>query len=188
MKLDINDLKRGGLVVHEGDPYIVLSVKHVHMGRGGASVQTKMKNLRSGKVLDRNFKSADTFEEANIEKLNAEFIYERNGEYWFNESGKKTNRFSLVSDVIGESALFLKPGMEVRAFMFGGNIINIELPIKADYKVTEAPPSIRGNTSSGGDKVVTIEGGAKVTVPLFIEEGDVIRINTDTGEYTERAK
>src|SRR3989344_3765907 len=118
MTLDINDLKRGGLVVVEGDPYIVLSVKHVHMGRGGASVQTKMKNLRSGKVLDRNFKSADTFEEANIEKLNSEFIYERNGEYWFNEGGDKGNRFSLVGDVIGDAALFLKPGMEMKAFIF----------------------------------------------------------------------
>jgi len=188
MKLDISDLKRGGLVVYDGDPYMVLSVRHVHMGRGGASVQTKIKNLRSGKVLDRNFKSADTFEEADIEKLNANFIYERNSEYWFNESGNKGNRFSLVKDVIGDAAPFLKPGMEVKAFIFDGGVINIELPIKADYKVIEAPPSIRGNTSSGGDKVVTIEGGAKVTVPLFIEEGDVIRINTETWEYAERAK
>src|SRR3989344_4186483 len=117
MTLDINDLKRGGLVVIEGDPYIVLSVKHLHIGRGGASVQTKMKNLRSGKVLDRNFKSDDTFEEANIEKLNTDFIYERNGEYWFSESGNKGNRFSLMRDVIGDGALFLKPGMEVRAFI-----------------------------------------------------------------------
>jgi len=188
MKLDINDLKRGGLIETEGDPYIVLSVKHTHMGRGGASVQTKMKNLRTGKVLDKTFKPADSIEEANIERLDAEFIYERNGEYWFHEKGEKSKRFELSGDVIGDQAKLINAGMEVKAFTFKGDIINVELPIKADYKVIEAPPNVKGNTSSGGSKVVTIEGGAKINVPLFIEEGDVIRINTDTGEYSERVK
>jgi len=188
MKLDINDIKRGGLIETEGDPYIVLSVKHTHIGRGGASVQSKLKNLRTGKVLDKTFKPADSIEEASIDRLDAEFIYERNGEFWFHEKGEKSKRFSLDGGVIGEQSKFLKTGIEVKAFIFKGNFINVELPIKADYKVTEAPPNVRGNTSQGGNKVVTIEGGAKVNVPLFIKQGDVIRINTDTGEYTERAK
>ena len=184
--LDINDLKRGSLIVLEKDPYIVLSAKHSHIGRGGASLQAKMKNLRTGKVLDKGFKSADTFEEANIERLDSVFIYERNGEYWFHEKADKSKRFSLKSEAMGEQAKFLKTNIEVKAFLFKDQFINIELPIKVDYKVMEAPPNIRGNTSSGGDKVVTLEGGAKVTVPLFIEEGDMVRINTDTGEYSER--
>lgn len=190
MKIGINEIKRGSLIVVESDPYIVLSTTHVHMGRGGASLQAKIKNLRTGKLLDRTFKPADTIEEAEIEKLDAVFIYERNGEYWFHEKDKKGNRFALKGEVIGTQSVFLKTGMEVRAFVFvtkgEKNIINVELPIKADYKVVEAPPNIKGNTSSGGDKVVTIEGGGKVTVPLFVEEGDTIRINTGTGEYSER--
>jgi len=188
MRLDINDLKRGSLVVVDGDPYVVLFTKHVHMGRGSASVQTKLKNLVTGKVLDRTFKSADNIEEAEIKKLDSVFIYERNGEYWFHEEDDKSKRFSLDGDAIGEQAIFLKAEMKVRAILFNGEIINVELPIKADYKVTEAPPKIKGNTSSGGTKFVTIEGGAKISTPLFIETGDVIRVNTETGEYTERAK
>lgn len=188
MKLDINDLKRGSLVVIDSDPYIVMHVKHTHMGRGGASVQSKLKNLRTGKIVEKSLKPSDSFEEANIEKLDAGFIYERDGEYWFHEKGDKGKRFSLNGEVIGEQAKFLKGGVRVRALIFKEDVINVELPVKADYKVVEAPPNVKGNTSQGGNKVVTLEGGAKVTVPLFIETGDIIRVNTDTGEYTERAK
>ena len=187
MKLDINDLKRGSIIVFEGSPSIVLSAKHIHMGRGGAVVQSKIKDLQTGKIAERSFKSSDSFEEAEIDKTNVVFIYERNGEYWFHEKGKPGSRFPLGAEEIGEQSIYLKPNMEVLAFMFNGQVINIELPIKAEYEVIDAPPSIRGNTSSGGSKQVTIEGGAKVNVPLFIEAGDRIRVNTDTGEYAERA-
>lgn len=186
MKLDINDLKRGLLVAIDGSPHIVLSAKHSHMGRGGAVVQTKIKNLRTGKVFERSMKSSDDIHEARIEKLRAIFIYERNKEYWFHEAGNPSNRFSLREDVIGEQASFLKANMEIKAFLFNKEVINVELPIKADYEVMDAPPSIKGNTSQGGNKMVTIKGGFKVTVPLFIETGDIIRVNTETGEYSER--
>ena len=149
-------------------------------------MQSKIKDLRTGKVLDKTFKSSDAIEEAEIERRDAVFIYERNGEYWFNELGNPSARFALSGGVIGSQAQFLKSKMEIKAFIFKGDIINIELPIKADYKVIEAPPSIKGNTSSGGSKLVTIEGGAKINTPLFVEEGDTIRVNTETGEYTER--
>jgi len=186
MKLDINDLKRSSVIEIDKTPYIVLSVKHIHMGRGGASVQTKIKDLKSGKVLERNFKSSDNFDEAQIEKVDVEFIYNKGDEYWFHESGAPSKRVSLDKDAIGEQSKFLKSKMAIRAFLFKGEVINIELPIKADYEVIDAPPSIKGNTSSGGNKLVTIEGGAKVSVPLFIEAGDKVRVNTETGEYTER--
>jgi len=188
MKLAINDLKRGSLVAIDGSPHIVMFAKHSHIGRGGAVVQTKIKNLRTGKVFERSMKPSDNIEEAEIKKLKANFIYERNKEYWFHETDSPSNRFSLEKDVIGEQALFLKPKIEIKAFLFNGEIINIELPIKADYEVTEAPPSIKGNTSQGGNKIVMIEGGSKINVPLFIETGDIIRVNTETFEYSERVK
>jgi elongation factor P len=187
MALEINDLKRGSRIVIEGDPYIVMFTKHLHMGRGGAVVQTKSRNLRNGKILERNFKSGDGFEEAELKKISAQFIYEKRGEYWFNEIGNPGNRFELKDEVLGDQIQFLKPKMEVSAILFGEQIINIELPIKAEYEVTDAPPNVRGNTAQGGNKQVTIETGARITVPMFIETGDRILINTDTGEYTERA-
>lgn len=188
MKLDANDLKRGSLIVLEGTPYIVLSVKHVHMGRGGAVVQSKLKNLESGKILERSVRSSESFEEADIQKKDAQFIYERNGEYWFHEKGDPANRFSLGEDVLGEQARLTKSGIVVKAVLFKDVIINVELPIKVEYEVVDAPPNVKGNTSQGGNKVVTIEGGAKVSVPLFIGTGDIIRVNTETGEYAERIK
>ncbi|OGY56240.1 MAG: hypothetical protein A2Y84_00455 [Candidatus Colwellbacteria bacterium RBG_13_48_8] len=181
--LGINDLKRGLLITVSGEPYQVLTVRHVHMGRGGAVVQSKIKNLITGKIFERSFKPADDFDEAELEKINACFIYARQGEYWFHEVGNPANRFSVAQSVIGEAALFLKPQMEVKALKFAERFINVEMPIKADYRVIEAPPSVRGNTAQGGTKQVVIETGAKVVTPMFIKAGDIIRGNTETSEY-----
>jgi len=184
----INDLQNGTVVSIDKDPYLVMLVKHQHIGRGGSSIQTKMKNLRTGQVFSRNYKPADEFEEAEVEKLKARFLYGNRGIFWFDEPNNPQNRFSLSDETIGEEAEFLKPNLEVTAVKFDEKIISVELPIKVDYKVTEAPPGIRGNTAQGGTKTVVIESGASVDVPLFINEGDIIRINTTTGEYAERVE
>lgn len=186
--LSINDLQNGIIVKINGDPYAVLSVTHLHMGRGGSSVQTRIKNLRTGQVLERNFKPADGFEEVEIEKMGAKFIYKSRGEHWFHEAGKPQNRFSLKEEDLGDEAQFLKSNLEVQAVKYEDKIISIELPVKVDYKVTEAPPAVKGSTAQGGTKTVVIETGAKVSTPLFINEGDIIRLNTSTGEYTERVE
>lgn len=186
--LSINDLKNGSLVVIGGDPYIIMSVKHQHIGRGNSSIQTKIRNLKTGQVLERNYKPSDEFEEAEIKKIKSRFLYENRGDYWFDEVGNPKNRFFLKKEEIGDSAEFLKPNLEVSAMMFDEKIIGVELPIKIDYRITEAPPALRGDTAQGGAKVVTIETGAKITAPLFINEGDIIRVNTQTGEYAERVE
>jgi elongation factor P len=190
MSLSINDLKKGVILMEGGDPYLVLSVNHLHLGRGGAVVQTKLRNLRSGKVFDRNFKPGEAIKEAEIEKLQAKFSHQKQNTYWFHQLDNPANRFSLSQEILGEKALFLKAGMEVTAlWLIKGRekeIISIELPIKADYRVIEAPPAIRGNTAQGGSKTVVLETGARISTPLFIETGDLIRVNTETGEYAER--
>lgn len=199
MPLTASDLKKGTFIVLESAPYVVLSHSHSHIGRGGAVVQTKVRNLKTSATLERNFKSGDSFKEAEIKKVQARFIYERKGEYWFNQVGRAANRFFISTEALGGKAVFLKPDMEVAALKFTRDervspgagrpreeIINIELPIKADYKVIDAPPNIRGSTADGGRKAVVLEGGLKVNTPLFIQEGDTIRINTETGEYAER--
>ncbi len=190
MALGASELKKGSFIAVDGAPYIVLSCSHSHIGRGGAVVQTKIRNLKTGTILERNFRVGDSIKESEIRKMQARFIYERRGEYWFHERSVPANRFFISRGALGDKALFLKPEMEVTALKQveedKEEIINIELPIKADYKVIEAPPGIRGNTADGGKKTATIEGGLKVSVPLFIEEGDTIRINTETKEYAER--
>lgn len=186
MALTINDIKNGDFVTIEGAPYQVQSIKHLHIGRGGSSVQTRIKNLKTGQVFERNYKPADMFEAADLEKMKAQFVYAHRGESWFIEPGKPQTRFSLKEDVIGANRNFLKKNIEVVALKFNSQIINIELPIKVDYEVTEAPPAVRGDTAQGGTKQVTIETGYKVGTPLFIDTGDVIRVNTETGLYVER--
>ena len=193
--LSYTDLKKGVIFVMDGQPYEVLDSGFLRMQQRKAVVQTKIRNLITGKVLDRNFQPSDEFEEAEIEKKTAIFIYKKSGrgpqaadEYWFNEKGNSANRFMLASDVLGKQGQFLKPNTEATTVVFGEKVISAKLPIKMDFKVTEAPPAIKGNTAQGGTKVVELEGGAKVSAPLFINAGDTIRINTETGEYVERAE
>jgi elongation factor P len=184
--LSYTELTKGVVFVMDGAPYEVLEMHFLRMQQRKAVVQTRIRNLITGKMLDRNFQASDNFEEAEIENKNALFIYESRGEYWFHEEGNPKNRFSLPKEIVGEQGKFLKPNTKVITMMFDSKVIKFDIPIKMDFKVIEAPPAIRGNTAQGGTKQITIEGGAKVNAPLFINEGDTIRINTQTGEYVER--
>jgi elongation factor P len=186
--LAYTDLKKGVLFVLDGDPYEVLEANFLRMQQRKAVVQTKIRNLASGKMLDRNWQASDNFEEAEVDRKSAVFIYENRGEYWFTEEGNPKARFSLSADVIGDQAKFLKPDTKVDTWIFKDKVIKVIVPIKMDFKVIEAPPSTKGNTAQGGNKTVTIEGGAKVNVPLFINQDEIIRVNTQTGEYVERAE
>lgn len=186
MALAYTDLTKGILFIMDGAPYEVLESHFLRMQQRKAVVQTRIKNLITGKILDRNFQPSDSFEEAEIERKNAMFIYMNRGEFWFHEEGNPKNRFSLPAEIVGEQGQFLKPNTKISTFVFDGKVIKLEIPIKMEFKVTEAPPAIRGNTAQGGTKQVTIEGGAKINVPLFVNEGEMIRVNTQTGEYVER--
>jgi elongation factor P len=185
--LSYTDLKKGVIFVYEGHPWEVLESGFLRMQQRKAVVQTKIKNLITGKIVDRNWQASDYFEEADVEKKDAMFIYLNRGEAWFHETGNPKERFSLPEEAIGEAAKFLRPNTVVSTMLFNGKVIQVKPPIKVDLKVIEAPPAIKGNTAQGGTKLVIVEGGAKVNAPLFVNEGDVIRINTESGEYVERA-
>ena len=172
----------------DNQPYEVLESNFLRMQQRKAVVQAKIRNLISGKVLDRNFQPSDHLEEIELEKKSAVFIYQNRGEFWFNEESNSKNRFSLPAEVVGTAGNFLKANTLISTVSFNDKIIKVVMPIKMDLKVTEAPPSIKGNTAQGGTKVVELETGAKISVPLFINTGDMIRVNTDTGEYTERVE
>lgn len=182
------DLRPGLFVVIDGQPYEVTEADFLRMQQRKAVVQCKFKNLISGKVLSRNIHASDNFEEAEISREDVKYLYSHRDEYWFSELENPANRFKIDAEVLGEPMKFIKPNATVTAIKFNGKIINVRLPIKLELKVTEAPPSDKGDTATGGKKQVTLETGGKVMVPLFINEGDIIRVNTETGEYVERVE
>lgn len=184
--LSINDLKTGTLFILDDNPYEALEVKHLHMGRGGSSIQTRIRNLRTGQVYSRNFKPADTFDEADIEKKPVVYLYNHRDEFVFCERGKPQARFPLPETIVAEVRNWLKPNLELEGLFFEGTIIAIKPPIKLDLKVVEAPPAIKGDTAQGGTKTVKLETGAEIQAPLFINEGDIVRVNTSLGTYAER--
>jgi elongation factor P len=186
--LGYNDLRKGVVFDIDGAPYEVVEYAFVRMQQRKAVAQVKMKNLITGKVLSRNFHQSESFEEADMQRAPIMFLYQNRGEYWFHEKGNPAKRFSLSAETVGENGHFLKANTEVSAISFNGKIINVELPIKVDLVVKETPPGECGNTAQGAMKVAELETGAKINVPLFVNTGDVIRVNTTTGEYAERVE
>ena len=151
-----------------------------------AVVQAKIRNLRTGKQVDLTFQPSDHFEAASIEKRPFVFLYAHRGDFVFCHAEDKKNRITLSENEVADQKKWLKPQVAVEALFFGEKMLSFTLPIKMDFKVTEAPPGIQGDRSSSGSKAVTLETGAVVQVPLFINTDDIIRINTETGEYFER--
>lgn len=187
-KLEYNELKVGTVFTKNDDPspYKVMEYAFIRMQQRKPVVQLKIKNLITGKSQDYTAHQNEDFYEIEIETLSANFIFHNKDGYWFHEVGNQKNRFALADEVLGTVGQFLKPNTEIKAFKFGDKVLDIELPVKMEFKVTEAPPAIKGNTAQGGTKLVTLETGAKVNVPLFINQDDIIRLNTQTGEYVER--
>ena len=187
-KLNYNELKVGVIFTKGGDPdpYQVLEYAFIRMQQRKPVTQLKIKNLISGKVLNYTAHQNEDFFETEIERKTIVFIYRAKDLYWFHEIGNPRNRFSLPDELLEDKGQYLKGNTEVQALSFNEKIIGIELPIKMDFVVTEAPPAIKGDTAQGGTKSVVLETGAKVNVPLFVNEGDAVRINTQTGTYVER--
>lgn len=184
--LSYNEILPKTVIVMNDEPFLVLSA-HVFRKQMRKPVnQTKIKSLKSGRVIEQTFHQNENVEQADLEKKMVEFVYENRGVYWFCDAGKPQNRFELSEAVVGDAIQFIKPKSEVEALVFNEEIIGVKIPIKVDLAVKEAAPAIKGNTVQGGSKEVILETGAKLQVPMFINEGDVVRLNTETGEYTER--
>lgn len=177
------------VLVLDGEPYEVLSTSGVvKKQRQKPHNSAKLKNLKSGSVIERTFSQADKVEEADLETRELKYIYSRKGESWFCPPDTPGNRFALPIELVADKLPYLREGDVTTALVFDDEILGIRIPIKVDLKVVEAPPNVRGNTAQGGTKQVTLETGLTVAAPLFVEVGDVIRVNTETGAYAERAK
>jgi len=185
--LSLSEIKTGKKILWEKEPFVVLFDQHSKMGRAGAVLRTKLKNLRTGAILNKTFQGSEKVELADIEDQTAQFLYQE-GELFYFMNSQTFEQFSLPQETIGENKKFLKEGSEIKVFYFENHPINIQLPVKIDLEVVEAPPAVKGNTVDGGSKQVILETGAKVTTPLFIKPGDILRINTETGLYAERVK
>lgn len=184
--LSYNEILPKKVIIFSDEPYLVIS-SHVFRKQKRKPVNvTKLKNLKNGRVVEYSFHQSETSEEAELEKKSVTFIYESKGEYWFHETGNKSARFLIPADVIGSAARFMKANSELDAVLFDDEVISVNVPVKVELKVKEAAPAVKGNTSSGATKEVVLETGATIQVPLFINEGDVISINTETESYVER--
>lgn len=184
--LAYNEVLPKKIILMDDAPYEVVSAWVFRKQQRKPVNQVKMRNLKSGSMMEHTFHVSDKAEEAEVETRPATFIYHRNGEWFFHEVGKPQDRFSIKDDIMGDGGKYLKTNVNVDIKWFDDEPIQVRVPVKVELKVTDAPPNTRGNTAQGGDKVVTLETGATLTVPMFIETGDVVRINTDTGEYAER--
>ena len=184
--LEYNEIVERKYIVLDGEPYEVID-SHVFRKQQRKPVNaTKLKNLITGKVSERSFHVSEKAVEADITAKDIKYLFNNRGEWWFCELDNPAARFSLHSDLLGDKAKFLKENTEVQAMMFDEKIFGLKFPIKVDLKVTEAHPAVKGDTAKGGSKQVVLETGATINVPMFVKEGDILRINTETGEYTDR--
>lgn len=186
--LSYNDLKEGTIFLYEGQPYEVMSFAFLRMQQRKPVAQTEIKNIITGKILQRNFHMNESFEEVEIEKQNVKYLYNTKGQYWFCEVKDPSKRFSLSEEVVGNAAHFSKQNTEVQAVKWNDKIINVLFPIKAELKVVETPPGEKGNSASNTTKTAKLETGVEIQVPMFVNQGDVIRVNTATGSYVERVE
>lgn len=186
--LSYTDLKKGVLFIYNEEPHEVLEANFSRMQQRKAVVQAKIRNLSSGKTYDISFQPSNQFKEAEIEKRPLVFLYEHRGEFVFADPQNPKDRFSLNEETVGNNKKWLKSNTQLSAFFFENKLLNLILPVKMDFSVVEAPPGVQGDRAQSGTKTIKIETGAVIQAPLFINTGDIIRINTQTGEYAERVE
>jgi len=182
--ISTSDFKNGLTIIYDGKLYKILYFQHVKPGKGGAFVRTKLKDLNSGAIIDKTFRAGEKMEQALLETKKMQYLYR--DEYYNLMDIKTFEQIQLNGDIIGESKDYLLENMELSVIFYKGKPISIELPVFIEAKVTKTEPGIKGDTVSSSFKPAEIETGAKLQVPLFISTGDIIKIDTRTGEYITR--
>ena len=183
---NITDLKIGTTIKFREHAVVIIYSEHSKLGRGGGIMRTKIRDLESGAILEHTFKDNDKIEELELNRKVAQYLYADGESYCFMDP-ETFEQFTLSKTILGNSANYLQEGKNFTILYAEDKPLNIELPIKMDFRIAEAEPGIKGNTVSGGTKMAVLENGIKVQVPLFIKSGDKIRIDTRTGRYIERA-
>ncbi len=182
-----SEFRNGLVILMEGELYTMVEFQHVKPGKGGAFVRTRLKNVKTGRVIDRTFRSGDKVEDIRLEKKKMQFLYKNGDEFVFMDM-QSYDQTNVDQDVVADAANFLKDGMEVEILFHGKEPIGVELPIFVELKIIKSDPGIKGDTATGGSKPATLETDTVIQVPLFVEVGEVVKVDTRTGTYIERVK
>jgi elongation factor P len=185
MAVDTSQFRNGLKVELDGEPYVMTYFQHVKPGKGGAFVRTKVKNLRTGRVLEKTFRSGERLDEAEVEDKRMQYLYQ-DGEQLIFMDQETYDQFPFTAEQIGDSRKYLLENLEVDVVFWRGKPISIELPSFIEAVISQCDPGVKGDTASGATKPATIESGAVIQVPLFIKEGEKVRVDTRTNEYVER--
>jgi len=181
------DFKKGLKIELDGVPYVMVDFLHVKPGKGGAFVRTKIKNLMTGKVLDQTFRSGERLKRPDLVERDMQFLY-REGETFHLMDNETYEQLALTAEQMGDAVQFLTENLNVKVLVFNQQPVGVEAPTFVELTVTQAEPGLKGDTASGGSKPATLESGAVIQVPLFINEGDRVKVDTRTGAYIERVK
>ncbi len=185
--ISAGDFRNGVCFEMDGQLYQVVEFQHVKPGKGAAFVRTKYRNIKTGAVVENSFNPNEKYEEVQLNRDDMTYLYSDGNLYYFMNT-ETFEQIPVNADAIGDGLRFLKENMEVRMMSYKGEVISIEIPNFVELEVTECEPGVRGDTATNATKSAVVETGAEIRVPLFINQGDVIRIDTRTGEYMERAK
>ncbi len=185
--ISTSDFRKGLKMEYKGDPYEIIDFQHVKMGRGGAVVKTKMKNIKTGSVIEETIRSGEKFSTPELEERKMQYLYMQDDLYYFMDQ-ETFEQVPLTAAQLGNSKLFLKENTEVKILKYRGQPLNVELPTFIELVIVKTDPGFKGDTASGGGKPATLETGAVVRVPFHINEGDTIKVDTRTSEYIERVK
>ena len=183
--IDVHQLRKGTTFILDGELFKVIDFQHHKPGRGKAVIRTKIRNLRSGTTIDKNFISGDRVEDVRVDRIGVQYLY-TDGTFYYFMNNDTYEQMPLSAAVLGDSIKYLIDNMELNISVYDGEPIDIDLPINVDLKVVDAPMAIAGDTATGVTKEVTLESGLKINVPLFVKEGDTIRVDTRTDDYVTR--
>lgn len=181
------DFRKGLKVEIDGAPYVIVDFLHVKPGKGGAFVRTKIKHLMTGKVLDQTFRSGERVKRPDLAEREMQYLYREGGNFYLMDN-ETYEQYALTGEQMGDAVLFLADNLNVKVLFFNQQPVAVELPTFVELTVAQAEPGVRGDTASGGSKPATLESGAVIQVPLFINEGDRVKVDTRTGAYLERVK
>ncbi len=184
--LGLSEIKLGTVLSINNEPYQVVFTQHIKVARGGATLRTKLKNLVTGSTLEKSFSGADKAEEADLNRSSANYLYQQGDKAVFMDN-ENFEQYEFDHDILGEGMKYLKEGQTCDVLIYNGQAVTVALPKKVTLKVVSAPPGVKGDTSGGATKTVTMETGLEIKTPLFIKEGEDIVINTETGDYVARA-